>query len=334
MPFFRILGYDFTDPREIRPEYVTDVGIKKGERIDYAIMRDGVPEILIECKCHTEDMSKHSGQLFRYFHVSQARFAVLTNGISYQFYTDTVAPNKMDDDPFLSFNIAKISAAQLESLSKFTKANYSRDSLFDAVRILKHTSDIRAVFQQEMIAPSDDFVKLYANRIYSGNLTARVLQQFTDLTRISINQYINEVVTDRLAAMREQDKIKPPEPVVVGVEPESKINTTQVEMEAYYIIKSIMRNSISSQRITHRDAQSYFSVLIDDNNRRPVCRLYLEGPKMTMMLFNSKAEPTKHELSSLDDLFLYSEQFKAIGDQWASGEAPVASSGESLSKNM
>ena len=50
MPFIQALGYDVFDPTEVVPEFTCDLGIKKGEKIDYAIYKDGQPIILIECK--------------------------------------------------------------------------------------------------------------------------------------------------------------------------------------------------------------------------------------------------------------------------------------------
>ena len=41
MPFIQALGYDVFDPSEVIPEYIADVGSKKGEKVDYAIVADG-----------------------------------------------------------------------------------------------------------------------------------------------------------------------------------------------------------------------------------------------------------------------------------------------------
>jgi len=103
MPFLQCLGYDVFNPLEVVPEFISDIGIKKGEKIDYAIFKDGKPTILIECKDWRQNLNLHDGQLLRYFHVSKAKFGLLTNGISYRFYSDLVEPNKMDEKPFLEF---------------------------------------------------------------------------------------------------------------------------------------------------------------------------------------------------------------------------------------
>src|ERR1700741_2550924 len=108
MPFLQALGYDVFNPMEVVPEFISDIGLKKGEKIDYAIMKDGSPCILVECKHVTQNLNIHDGQLLRYFHVSKAKFGLLTNGVIYRFYTDLVEPNKMDEKPFLEFNVTEI----------------------------------------------------------------------------------------------------------------------------------------------------------------------------------------------------------------------------------
>lgn len=100
LPFFQVLGYDVFNPLEFVPEFTADVGIKKHEKVDYAILKDGEPLILIEAKSCTEKLDKHASQLFRYFGTTKAKFAILTNGIVYNFYTDLEQPNIMDSQPF------------------------------------------------------------------------------------------------------------------------------------------------------------------------------------------------------------------------------------------
>ena len=130
MPFFSMLGYDVFNPQEFVPEFTADVGIKKGEKVDYAIIQDGTPVILIECKSITENLERHDSQLFRYFGTTPAKFAILTHGIFYRFYTDLEDANKMDKDPFLTINILDIRDNQVPELKKFCKSVFDIDSIF------------------------------------------------------------------------------------------------------------------------------------------------------------------------------------------------------------
>jgi len=121
MPFFQMMGYDIFNPMEFVPEFTADVGIKKAEKVDYAVCFDGNPVILIECKKCGEVLDKHSSQLFRYFGTTTAKFAILTGGIIYKFFTDLNEQNKMDLEPFLVFNILDVPEHVVQELRRFAK---------------------------------------------------------------------------------------------------------------------------------------------------------------------------------------------------------------------
>jgi len=188
MPFITLLGFDVYDPREVVPEFVADLGIKKGEKIDYAIFKDGNPIILMECKHWEQNLNLHEGQLLRYYHVSKARFGILTNGIVYRFYSDLDEDNKMDEKPFLEFDITSIKDIQIEELKKFHKTVFDVESIANTASELKYTNELRHLFQSELQEPSEPFVKHFASRAYSGKITQRLLEQFTVLLKRSMNQ--------------------------------------------------------------------------------------------------------------------------------------------------
>ncbi|RZJ69871.1 type I restriction endonuclease [Flavobacterium sp.] len=311
MPFIRELGYDVFNPFEVTPELVADVGIKQGEKIDYAIMKDGEPIILIECKHHAGSLSvQNASQLFRYFHTTKAKFSILTNGIEYKFYTDLVEPNKMDDKPFFAFNITEIKDNQIEELKKFHKAYYDFNNIVNTASELKYTFELKKLIDQEFIEPSADFVKHFAKQVYPGPVTAKVLEQFTNLTKKSLHQYISDMITDRLkSALTKEDEAnrEQQEALVETVAPIDNIVTTAEELEGFLIVKTILRQKIDASRIAHRDAQSYFAILLDDNNRKTLCRLYLNGSKKYLALLDASKKEVKHEISTLDDIFAHSE---------------------------
>jgi hypothetical protein len=319
MPFLQILGYDVFNPLEVVPEFISDIGIKKGEKIDYAIFKDGKPTILIECKHWNQNLNIHDGQLLRYFHVSKARFGLLTNGINYRFYSDLVEANKMDEKPFLEFNLADIRDNQIDELKKFHKSIFDIDSIINNASELKYTNELKHILQQEFLNPSPDFVKHFAKKVYPGVITAKVLEQFTNLTKKSVSQHISDLITERLKtaltkedeAAKEQDAIDYAE----KLKNESKVETTDEELEGFMIIKAILRQTVNSSRISYRDAQSYFAILLDDNNRKSICRLYLNGSKKYIALFDENKKEIKNEIISLDEIFNFSEQLiSAVGN--------------------
>lgn len=251
MPFIKELGYDVFNPFEVVPEFVADIGIKQGEKIDYAIMKDGEPIILIECKCHLSPLNvNNASQLFRYFHTTKAKFSILTNGIEYRFYTDLVEPNKMDEKPFLVFNITDIKDAQLEEVKKFHKAYFDFDKITNTASDLKYTNELKQVLAKELSAPTPEFVRHITKQIYNGIVTQKVLEQFTELTKKSFQQYINDIITERLkSALAKESEEQKQEIKTEAIVEDSKIITTEEELEAFLIIKTLLRQSVAIDRI-------------------------------------------------------------------------------------
>lgn len=324
MPFLQALGYDVFNPLEVVPEFVADIGLKKGEKIDYAIFRDGVPTILIECKHWAQNLNVHDGQLLRYFHVSKARFGLLTNGIVYRFYSDLVDANKMDEKPFLEFNITDMRDNQVDELKKFHKTVFDIDSIVTTASELKFTNELKQLIQQELNSPTADFVKHFAKQVYPGMITAKILDLFTTLTKRSIQQHISDLITERLkTALTKEDEAAressaPLEPIMPPADT-NKVVTTEEELEAYMIIKAILRQTVAPSRIVFRDAQSYFAILLDDNNRKTICRLYL-GAKKSVGILDLQKKEVRKELASIDDLYQYADDLKAVVQMYDGGD--------------
>lgn len=321
MPFLQALGYDVFNPTEVVPEFISDIGLKKGEKIDYAIFKDGSPTILIECKHWAQNLNIHDGQLLRYFHVSKAKFGLLTNGIVYRFYSDLVAANKMDEKPFLEFNISEIKDNQVEELKKFHKTVFDAETITNTASELKFMNELKQLIQQELINPTPDFVKHFARQVYPSVVTAKLLEQFTNLTKKAIQQHISELITERLkiALTKEDEETKKQEAAQAleqAKQDEVKVITTEEELEGFMIVKTILRQKISATRITHRDAQSYFAILLDDNNRKTICRLYLNGSRKFFVTLDDQKKEVKNEINSLDDIFKHSETLLKIVDNY------------------
>jgi hypothetical protein len=237
---------------------------------------------------------------------------MLTNGINYRFYSDLVEANKMDEKPFLEFNLSDIRDNQIEELKKFHKTLFDTDSIVNNASELKYTNELNHILQQEFLNPSSDFVKHFAKKVYPGVITAKVLEQFTNLTKKSISQHISDLITERLkTALNKEDEVAKEQDIIDSAEKlkqESKVETTDDELEGFMIIKAILRQTVNSSRISYRDAQSYFAILLDDNNRKSICRLYLNGTKKFIALFDENKKEVKNEITSLDEIFNYSEQ--------------------------
>ena len=323
MPFIRALGYDVFNPMEVVPEFIADKGIKKGEKVDYAIFKDGKATILIECKHWEQNLNVHDGQILRYFQVlPEVKFAILTNGIEYRFYSDLVNQNIMDEKPFLEFRIADIRENQIEELKKFHKSYFDIESIVNTASDLKYTNELKALLHQEFTNPSADFVKHFAKQVYPSNVSSKVLDWFTELTKKSTQQYISDLYTERLKSALAKENEQNKENSTLDINPldtDSKnIETTEEELEAFMIVKTILRQKVAVSRVHYRDAQSYFAILLDDNNRKSICRLYF-GSKKQIGLFDEQKKEVKFELTTLDDIFNYAEQLLKTAESYEKG---------------
>lgn len=326
MPFISsILGYDVFNPLEVVPEFTADVGVKRGEKIDYAIMRDGEVQILIECKKSTEPLKiEHASQLFRYFAVTNARIAILTNGSLYHFYTDLDAPNRMDDKPFLVLDLADIDETVLPELSKLTKDVFDLDSIISAAGELKYVGALKRAIAAQFREPTDEWVKFFTTKVYEGSFTQKVKEQFTALVGKASRQFLNEQVNDRLktalgatafpamttaaAAALGSEKI-----VEADLDRDTELETTLEELEGYQIVKAIACSEVKPQRVVHRDAKSYFAVLLDNNNRKPIARLHFNSKKQKYLgVFDLEKNETRYPLESLDDIYTHAGAIRDV----------------------
>lgn len=319
MPFLHtVLGYDVFDPTEVVPEFNADTGTKKGEKVDYALLKDGEVQILIECKKFGEKLStKHASQLFRYFSVTNARIAILTNGDIYEFYTDLDAPNKMDEKPFLILNMSDLDEHIVPEVKKLTKSSFDVDSVVDAAGELKYLNQIKVVLKEQFNTPEEEFVKFFTSRVYEGVQTAKVKAQFLDITTKALKQFLNDSINNRLkSAIGTNDDVSMKIPLMPEsiaeieldiVDEKSKVETTQDELDGFNIIKAILRSKFAVARITHRDTQSYFGVLLDDNNRKPLCRLHFNAKQKYLGVVGENKKEVRHPIAALDDIFMHSD---------------------------
>lgn len=307
LPFINSLGYDIFNPTEVVPEFTADIGLKKGEKVDYAIFQNGEPILIVECKHWKENLDIHNSQLLRYFHVSKTRFALLTNGIEYRFYTDLESTNKLDEKPFLEFNLTELKESTINEVAKFHKSNFDIEKIISNASSLKYTKEIKKALIQEIENPSKEFVRLFTNQVYSGRLTESVMTQFSELVKRAFNQLISEKVNDRLTSALSKETEHQAEENQEE-EPESKVVTTDEELEGFRIVKAIVRRKLPVERIAYRDTQSYFGVLLDDNNRKPICRLHLNGGNKYIGLFDQNKNETRELIESIDDIYNFENQ--------------------------
>lgn len=328
MPFISlVLGYDVFNPHEVVPEFTADVGTKRGEKVDYAIIKDDEVQILIECKHVGAPLNiKHASQLFRYFATTTARVAILTNGDEYQFFTDLDAPNKMDEKPFLVIQVSDLDTALIPEINKLAKDAFDLDSIINAAEELKYVGEFKRVLSAQFAEPDAEWVKFLTARVYERAFTQKVREQFTVLVEKAMRQFLNDRVNDRLkAALGSQAvpgddlSVSSPEAsthvaeasVDVDSEGRDGIETTLEEIEGFQIVRAIVCSEVPPARVVHRDNKTYFGILLDDNNRKPLARLWFNTSQKYIGLFDETKKETRHPIESLDEIYQFADHLRA-----------------------
>lgn len=290
--------------------------------------------MLFECKHCGGDLSiANASQLFRYFNATDARIGVLTNGIQYRFFTDLEASNKMDETPFLEVDITALNDAALNELKKLIKTNFDIEEMLSGAADLKYTREIKRQLAEQMESPTDEFVKMFASKLISGPMTPTRREYFAGLTVKAFKTLIAEKISQRLQSAMNDDK----EPIEVSVSSshpttqsveikvesmgdtgeverseKNLIVTTEDELEGFHIIKAILRQQVELQRIVARDTQSYFGVLLDDNNRKPLARLHFNRTQKYLGLFDEQRQETRIPINDLNEIYAHSEQLARV----------------------
>jgi predicted type IV restriction endonuclease len=329
MPFIStVLGYDVFNPAEVIPEFTADVGTKRGEKIDYAIAHEDKIQLLVEVKKINDPLRiEHASQLFRYFAVTNARIAILTNGEVYQFYTDLDAPNRMDAKPFLVLDFSALDETLLPELAKLTKESFDLDSVISAAGELKYIGQLKRVLAAQFKQPEDEWVRFLTTRVYEGSFTQRVREQFVPLVSKAARQFLTEQVNDRLknalggpdayvsvsstpAEAEQPPADGPDEAVMKAVDANGEIVTTEDELEGFRIVRAIVCGVVDVARVVARDTKTYCGVLLDDNNRKPVARLWLNRSRKYLGVFDENKVETRVPIDHVSDIYRYADQLR------------------------
>ena len=303
VPMLQTWGYDPFNPLEVTPEYTADVGTKQKEKVDYAILRDGEPIILIECKPAGMPLEKHGSQLFRYFSVCPAKIGILTNGTEYRFYSDTEAENRMDLVPFLTVNLLDLKPGQENQLAKFCRDQFDMDALMPSIQALAERKQLQDAIARAFDDPPEELVKYFIRQVHDGPIQAKVLERYTPMVRDGLRSYFNDRVNARLQnAISEEPEDMPPA--------EDGVETTEDEMTGLRIVQAIAAEIVDPSRLVPRDNRTYFNILLDDTNRQQVCRLYLNTANWYIGTYEEKTE-NKQPIGKLSDIYQHRDQILA-----------------------
>jgi len=227
----------------------------------------------------------------------------------------------MDEHPFLHINLLSLKDEQITELAKFQKNAFDVDAITSAASELKYTIALKNLIQSEFENPSMDLVRYFTKQIYSGRMTDKICEQFRELLKKSFSDTIRSLVSDRLASALKketQESIPAPKntpPGVVYVSEDGKIHTTQEELDGFAIVKAILHEVVDVERISYKDGQQYFSVLLDNNSRKCFLRLHLNSKTVKYItILDEKKNFIRSDISSISDIYSYAEQIKnALG---------------------
>lgn len=330
MPMIAALGYDVFNPFEVVPEMDCDL-TKRGDKIDYAIMKDDTPILLIECKHCKQNLDLHSTQLAKYYAASNARFGVLTNGIEYRFYADLEKQNIMDEKPFLVVNMIDLSDTDIEQLKKFHKSYYNEQEILSTAQELQITIQVKELLNKNFQNPDDEFTRYFVRCINDWKSNAKMIEQYRPIVKKSIASVINDIIADRLnvaiksegvsetkqseeqtaSDVSEEATAKELPNGVVFQDEEKGIVTTQEEIDSYNIIRSILRQYIDVKRIQYTDYKSYFTVNLDGSMWWWICRLSFKPYSKRICLPKENYESNYWlKIENINDLYKHIDKLK------------------------
>jgi hypothetical protein len=214
-PFILALGYDISDPNEVKAEFNLDLEGVGPSKIDYAIFKNNNIKILIECKSCNTDISKATyKKLKTYFAFTDAKFGILTNGIKYRFFSDLDNPGKMDDVPFIELDMMNVKDSIVAVIKNFSNP-MDEEKASKIADEQKCKGEIRTILEREFNKPSKEFVLFFASQIHEGHLVKRVVRQFCDYTKETCDQFIQDKIDETFEAAGYQRRTllnPPPEP--------------------------------------------------------------------------------------------------------------------------
>lgn len=315
IPFFQALGYDVFNPLEVKSEYVSDFGKKKGEKVDYAIFKNDKPIIFVEAKAVTENPTSHDAQLARYFNATpEVKLAIITNGIIYNFFTDIDSNNIMDENPFASIDLTDLNTGDIEILEKFRKETFETESLVKYAEDLIYTSNLNNKLKKLFKNPSDEFIRYLIKDFSDSRITSNVIERFRPIVKKSIQNALLDMVSQGLSQSSLPEEIIPEEtpkkakeeePVIeVEVKPKREIVTTEDELKCYETIKRILLDAGKDvSELSYKDTSSYFAVFnknilcwfirinLDSQNKFIITRMPVDKAMQSSEGFNVEIAP-------------------------------------------
>ncbi len=306
VPFLQMLGYDVFNATEVIPEYTADWGIKKGEKVDYAIKINGKFVMLIECKPIDDKLdAAKEDQLARYFaNLLEAKIGVLTNGIIYKFYTDLNEHNIMDRVPFFVFDFSNPKEKLIQRLEMFTKTKIIQtDTVNSDIVKLRNYSATVDIINKDFQSPSEEWVRYIIKQLpFKKSATDAILEEFKTHTKKAIEQYEQNYFDEQLRKLR--DSAKAAEEVTQKAEqietPKTNIFTTVHELQALSIVRAILHNkNVSTDKVALKDYENYCNIEFKSQGRPCIVRLHFNEAEQGKYFISFPGNPDLDPLGKI-----------------------------------
>lgn len=327
MPFIKMLGYDPFNLNEVVPEYSAPVGEYKDARVDYAIMSEGQPIMIIECKTYGDELnSKKCSQLLSYFNGCPARVAVLTDGNRYLFFSDLEEPNKMDSKPYMELIVDKPDTSLIPELKKLSKGKFNLEDAISSASQLKYTREFKRIMAEQLESPHEDYLRFFLKQCYDGPITSNVKERFTPVLKEALGLFIKDRVNERLTSafddvnrkekesLAQADSKVADEAAAADSNSEEGIVTTEDEKAAYYIIKSILHGIAGGDEVILNDFKGFCNICYAKKSQI-IVRLYFNKLPYKVAVFDTGEDGKRNQdavqIESVDDIFQFAERIKA-----------------------
>ena len=213
-PYLRQLGWNSDDPDQVYLEFKADFSIKHPEKVDYALMLNGSPVIFIEAKSATISLPQHApAQLRRYFQAEQPVYAVMTNGIIYQWYRQDPEgkPGNLSVDPFLVQDIRNKDVQKIKWLWNINPKRFEIGTLDQEIWQIGFNEHIRKWFENNQKEPQEDLIRFL---LKGYNPKERISSKLIRDARFLIRKVLNkEDPSSVVEPVQEDDEIHPAPPV-------------------------------------------------------------------------------------------------------------------------
>lgn len=297
-PMIQALGYDTSDPTQVKAEY--SVNLPKGGRgrADYVIVHDGKPAIVMECKALGVPLDhKIQQQMLKYARALGAFAGIVTDGDWYLCFANVDDGDTIDNRCYHALALSDTQDDDERALELLSKASLFRKQLREQAGAL-----MSAIDQEESLS-----------QVLNDPLLLQEIYRLGGIEDESQREKESAATIDSLQIMIQREV----ERVASGDLENPGVVTTNDEVDAYLLCKGMLHGVVDADRIAFRDSKTYASVFIDDNNRKPICRFHFNGRLKQVGTFDSDKQETRHAIEDLDDILKLAPKLRRTARQYA-----------------